>query len=63
MNNIIAVSYTHLGSVNGPYPTKSRGAGWLNPWKYFISFACLHPAGNCKFKSTPIVFRNFHQQK
>ena len=42
------------GSVKGPYPTKSRGEGLVKPCEYFISFACSHPAGNCKFKSMPV---------
>ena len=42
------------GSVRGPYPTKSRGAGVVKPWAYFISRALSHSAGNCKFKSTPV---------
>lgn len=45
------------GSVKGPKPTKSRGEGLLNPWEYLISFACSHPAGNCKFRSTPVGFK------
>ena len=44
------------GSVKGPYPTKSRGLGRVNPCAYFFSFAFSHPAGNCKFKSTPLEF-------
>ena len=37
---------TASGAVSGPYPTKSRGAGLLNPCAYFISRACSQPAGN-----------------
>ena len=51
------------GSVSGPKPTKSRGAGLSNPWEYLISLACSQPAGNCKFKSTPVDFKNFQPQK
>ena len=47
------------GSVKGPKPTKSRGEGLLKPWEYFISFACSQPAGNCKFKSTPVDFQMY----
>ena len=29
----------------------------VNPCEYFISFAFCHSAGNCKFKSTPVVLK------
>ena len=51
------------GSVRGPYPTKSRGAGDVNPCEYFISFACSQPAGNCKFKSTPVGLKIYQPQR
>ena len=41
------------GSVKGPKPTKSRGAGLSKPCVYLISLAFFQPAGNCKFKSVP----------
>ena len=43
------------GSVKGPNPTKSLGAGDVNPCANFILLASSHPAGNCKFKSTPLI--------
>ena len=42
------------GSVKGPKPTKSRGDGLVYPWLNLFTFAFSHPAGNCKFKSTPV---------
>ena len=51
------------GSVNGPNPTKSRGAGLLNPCENLISFACSQPAGNCKFKSTPVGFKIYQPKR
>ena len=51
------------GSVNGPNPTKSRGAGDVNPWENLILLASFQLAGNCKFKSTPVSFKNFQPQK
>lgn len=44
-------------------PTKSRGAGEVKPCANLISLACSHPAGNWRFKSIPVDFKNFQPQK
>jgi hypothetical protein len=33
-----------------------EGQDRVKPCEYFISFACSQPAGNCRFKSTPLIF-------
>ncbi len=44
------------GSLSGFNPTKSRGAGPSKSLFVFFFFAFSHPAGNCKFKSVPVIF-------
>ena len=43
------------GTERGANPTKSRGAGLVNPWANFISLAWSQLAGNWRFKSTPTI--------
>ncbi len=45
------------GSVKGPNPTKSLGAGVVKPCANLISLALSQLAGNWRFKSTPIEFK------
>jgi len=51
------------GSANGLDPTKSRGAGVVNPCENFIPWACSQPAGNCRFTSTPVELGNLQPKQ
>ncbi len=43
LDNVKLYKARASGATKGPLPTKSRGAGEVNPRLYLISFAFSHP--------------------
>lgn len=54
-NNVKLYMACDSGSERGVSPAKSLGAGLLNPRLDLIFFPNFQLAGNCEFKSTPLI--------